>query len=86
MSGERVANRFGRPFPHRLEKCRREDLKNGDHIVVERYYMYWHHMRVNIDEENEIWLIHYYHGTSSSGSGSEVFPDRFESVINPNDE
>jgi hypothetical protein len=81
MSGDRVANRFGRCFHRRKERFELKDLKRADHIVEERHSTYWHHMIVeSIDLLNEkpITVIHYYQGSGPSGSGSVVCRDNFE--------
>ena len=79
MSGDRVANRFGRCFLHRKERFELKDLKPADHIVEEKYLTYWHHMIVDSIDLNkkQITVIHYYRG-SGSGSGSVVCCDNFE--------
>ena len=71
MCGKKIANRFGRPFPHSMESVELQDLKAGDHIVEECYYIFWHHMIVEKEEEN-VDRIHYYNKTGPSGSGSTV--------------
>jgi hypothetical protein len=71
MSGDRVANRFGRCFHHKKERFDLEDLKPADHIVREGYSTYWHHMIVeSIDLLNEkpINVIHYFEKEGPSGS------------------
>ena len=71
MCGEKIANRFGRPFRHSMESVELQDLKAGDHIVEECYYTFWHHMIVDKEEE-KVDRIHYYEKTGPSGSGSTV--------------
>ena len=79
MSGDRVANRFGRCFLHRKESFDLKNLKQADHIVEEKYSTYWHHMIVeNIDlNKKQINVIHYYNKEGPSGSGSRVCRDSF---------
>jgi hypothetical protein len=75
MSGDRVANRFGRCFHRKKERFKLENLKPADHIVEEKYLIfYWHHMIVeSIDlNKKQIKVIHYYDKQGPSGSGSVV--------------
>ena len=71
MSEVKIANRFGRPFPHPMKRVECKDLKAGDHIVEECYCTFWHHMIVDKEEEN-VDRIHYYNKSGPSGSGSTV--------------
>ena len=77
---EKVANRFGRCFYRRMEKFKLEDLKPGDHIVVQRHKIYYHHMIVERVELKlgQIIVIHYYSKTAPSGFGSTVCRTSFE--------
>ena len=80
MCGVKIANRFGRPFPHSMERVELKDFEAGDHIVVERHYTYWHHMIV--DKEEDVYIIHFHRSTGPSGSGSGICRNLFDTNDN----